>query len=83
MKTFTIEEINEHLENHRELLQFAKSKLPSKKKFSWDDREHSLTSIYIDEDGCIIANYTLYMGCGEYDREREYIEPSTLFEESA
>ena len=67
MKTFTAEEIDQHVETHREILAFIESKLPATRSFF--QREYKPSGVTIDNDGDITAKYFRYAGCGEYDYE--------------
>ena len=76
--------IEAHLELHRQIMEFVKSKVPAKRMFKDYDREreYSLDSIEADE-GTFTVKYSRYAGCGDYDYETMYLTPADLFKEQA
>lgn len=70
-------DIEQHLNLTRTLLSKIKAALPQEK----DDvlkYKHSLSKVYIDEDGTLTAEYSRYEGCGRYSTFTEYPDLSKL-----
>lgn len=82
---YTIDEIEHHLEVHREILVFIQSKIPVKKVVNDYDREEifTLDEVRIDTDGTVSAVYSRFAGCGEYDYHTDHLKVRNLLKERA
>lgn len=65
-----------HLEMHRAIMDEVKKLVPTKQTFN--GKEFSLREVIVDEDNCLVAHYSRYLGCGDYDRETVYLRPEEL-----
>lgn len=75
-----ITEANEILERAEQLLSEIRSQLPDPKPTFGSSREFTLEGAYF-EDGLIRANWSRYVGCGEYDHETTYHNLNKFFKE--
>jgi hypothetical protein len=66
---------------HRTVMEDLKTRVPAEIE-SIFKRKMTLSEIKIDGEGCITAEYTRYMGCGESEREYVIIDPYKLFKET-
>lgn len=71
--------LEKHLEMHQLIMTEVKKVVPTKKTIH--GREFSLDEVIINEDGNLVAHYTRYVGCGDYDRATEYLQPYDLYKE--
>ena len=71
--------VEAHLEMHRHIMSEVKKKVPAKRTFY--GRELTLSNVTVDEDGILMAKYSRYRGCGEYDTEDVHLRPDELFTE--
>lgn len=56
-------QVEAHFELAQSILNQLKTLIPQEKlEFG---RAHSLSKLYLDEDGVLTAEYSRYMGCGE------------------
>lgn len=74
------EAIEAHLELHLQVLAVIKTKVPEKKVFSFGNI-YTLSDIVIQDDGGVRADYSRYIGCGEYEHETEFLDLRALFHE--
>lgn len=70
--------LESHLQTHKLIMEEVRKLVPAKKMF--DNREFSLSQVIVNEDDSLVAEYSRYIGCGDYDRETDYLDPSKLFD---
>jgi hypothetical protein len=71
--------LSTHLEMHRVIMAEVRKLVPAKQTFN--GAEYSLSQVVVDEDDCLIAKYSRYMGCGDYDYETVYLRSEELCKE--
>lgn len=68
-----------HIELHKLIMEEVEKLVPSTKPNVFG-REMKLVRVLVDKDGCLSAEYSRYMGCGETEDESVYLDPNKLFD---
>lgn len=74
--------IEAHLELHRHIMAVIKERVPKTHVGTFKET-YTLDEISTDDEGTLVAKYSRYEGCGQYEHETVYLNVRALFPEEA